>query len=123
MKVYGEDTDSFGIVHHPNYLKFMERARCEWVMHLGYSLEDFLQKGILFVVHKAELEYKQPLKTYTPVQVFSKIIQAKPVRVIYEQVVMDAQDPQKKYCKGLITVVCVDKNIQPILFPKELIDI
>lgn len=122
LRVYGEDTDGFGIVHHPNYLKYMERARCEWVISLGYSLEQWAREGILFVIHKAELHYLQPLRAYEYIEIVSRIVKQRTVGVTYEQIIRSHIDPEKIYCKGLISVVCVDKNIQPRVFPLELLD-
>lgn len=122
LRVYGEDTDGFGIVHHPNYLKYMERARCEWVFSLGYSLDQWAQEGILFVIHKAELHYLQPLRAYEVIEIVSTIVKRRTVGVTYEQIIRSATNPEKIYCKGLIHVVCVDNNIQPRIFPPELLD-
>ena len=38
-RVYYEDTDASGVVYHANYLRYLERARTEWVRHLGWSQE------------------------------------------------------------------------------------
>ena len=35
VRVYYEDTDLAGIVYYANYLKFIERARSEWVREIG----------------------------------------------------------------------------------------
>ncbi len=40
MRVYYEDTDSAGIVYHASYLRFMERARTEWLRNLGFDLPE-----------------------------------------------------------------------------------
>ncbi|MGH8607322.1 MAG: thioesterase family protein, partial [Gammaproteobacteria bacterium] len=37
VRVYHEDTDAGGVVYYANYLKFMERARTEWLRHLGFE--------------------------------------------------------------------------------------
>ena len=61
LKVYYEDTDSGGIVYYANYLKFLERARTEALVTLGFSnkkiKEDF---GSLIIVKSCNIEYKKP---------------------------------------------------------------
>ena len=61
LKVYYEDTDSGGIVYYANYLKFLERARTEALVTLGFNnkkiKEDF---GSLIIVKSCNIEYKRP---------------------------------------------------------------
>jgi len=63
MRVYYEDTDSVGLVYHANYLKFMERARTEWLRSVGIE-QDVLarEEGIVFAVRSVELDYLKPAK-------------------------------------------------------------
>lgn len=121
MRVYSEDTDSFGIVHHANYLKFMERARCEWIMSLGHRLDGWVKKGVLFVLHKAEMKYLMPARAYDEIEVVSTVDVTRRVRIVYEQVIRDQHDHDKIYAKGKVTVVCVDKDMRPQLLPKLLL--
>lgn len=123
LRVYPEDTDGLGIVYHPNYLKYMERARCEWINSRGYSLDQLSRNGILFVINKAEIKYFQPLRAFDHIEIESSIIKKRMVSVTYEQNIRSMSDPEKIYCQGLINVVCVDKNIKPQLFPPELLDV
>ena len=63
VRVYYEDTDSGGVVYHSNYLNFMERARTEWVRHLGFEqtfLKDTLH--VIFVVHSMQIAFKKSAK-------------------------------------------------------------
>ena len=61
LKVYYEDTDAGGIVYYANYLKFLERARTEALVTLGFNnkkiKEDF---GSLIIVKSCNVEYKKP---------------------------------------------------------------
>ena len=62
-RVYYEDTDLAGIVYYANYLKFIERARSEWVRNLGLD-QNVLRKdhGIVFAVRKVEADYLNSAK-------------------------------------------------------------
>jgi len=62
VRVYIEDTDAGGIVFYANYLKFMERARTEFIRHLGFELRAGLQENISYVVHSLEVKYHKPAK-------------------------------------------------------------
>ena len=63
MRVYYEDTDAAGVVYYANYLKFMERARTEWLAALGFPLAAFEREhGVVFVVHRCEIDFLRPAR-------------------------------------------------------------
>ena len=60
VRIYFEDTDSGGVVYHSNYLKFMERARTEWLRSLELNQADLKKKDkIIFVVANVNIDYKK----------------------------------------------------------------
>ena len=62
-RVYWEDTDGGGIVYYANYLRFLERARTEWLRSLGHSQQELAQtQGILFAVAGLSIEYRRPAR-------------------------------------------------------------
>ena len=62
-RVYWEDTDGGGIVYYANYLRFLERARTEWLRSLGFSqLKLAEEPGVLFAVVSLNIEYRRPAK-------------------------------------------------------------
>jgi len=62
-RVYWEDTDGGGIVYYGNYLRFLERARTEWLRSLGFSqLKLAEDPGVLFAVVSLNIEYRRPAK-------------------------------------------------------------
>jgi tol-pal system-associated acyl-CoA thioesterase len=75
VRVYYEDTDAGGVVYHSQYLNFMERARTEWLRHLGFE-QTFLRESlnILFVVHSMQIQFKKPAKFDDMIQVSSQLI-------------------------------------------------
>ena len=61
VRVYYEDTDAAGIVFYANYLRYMERARTEWLRSVGYEHEMLKNThGILFAVKNVSIEYVKP---------------------------------------------------------------
>lgn len=62
MRVYIEDTDAGGIVYYVNYLKFMERARTEWLRTFGYQHYTLADENFLFVVQSANVRYVTPAR-------------------------------------------------------------
>jgi acyl-CoA thioester hydrolase len=63
VRVYWEDTDAGGVVYYANYLKFMERARSEWLRAQGFE-QDLLRddEGVVFVVRRVEIDYVSPAR-------------------------------------------------------------
>jgi tol-pal system-associated acyl-CoA thioesterase len=60
MRVYWEDTDAGGIVYYANYLRFLERARTEWLRSLGWSQHALAtDPGILFAVVHVDIRYRE----------------------------------------------------------------
>ena len=58
VRVYYEDTDSGGVVYYANYLKFMERARSEWLRALGVEQDELLaRERIIFAVRAVQVDY------------------------------------------------------------------
>ncbi len=63
VRVYWEDTDAGGVVYYANYLKFLERARSEWLRSLDiHQAEWAAQEDILFVVRRVEADYLKPAR-------------------------------------------------------------
>jgi len=61
VRVYYEDTDVGGVVYYANYLKFMERARTEWLRALGFEQDQLMRDpGVLFAVRRVEIDYLKP---------------------------------------------------------------
>ena len=63
VRVYYEDTDAAGVVYYANYLKYMERARTEWLRGIGFEQTDLArQHGVIFVVRSAAIDYLAPAR-------------------------------------------------------------
>lgn len=122
MRVFSEDTDTFGIVHHANYIKFMERARLLWLFELGFRLDELFKKGIFFVIKKIEIEYFKPAKLYDELEIISKVISSRRVAKVYEQTICSAKQNEIEYCKAIIEVVCVNEKLRPQPMPLELVE-
>lgn len=62
-RVYWEDTDGGGVVYYANYLKFMERARTEWLRAQGHSQAELAERfGFVFAVVEVKVNYRRPAR-------------------------------------------------------------
>ena len=63
VRIYWEDTDAGGVVYYANYLRFIERARTEWLRSLGIDQSQVRDEhGVVFVVREVAIEYLAPAK-------------------------------------------------------------
>ncbi|HEX7765428.1 MAG TPA: YbgC/FadM family acyl-CoA thioesterase [Nitrospira sp.] len=62
VKIYYEDTDCGGVVYYANYLKYFERARTHYLEERGLSVSGLMNEGTVFVVVRAELDYRSPAR-------------------------------------------------------------
>ncbi len=116
IRVYFEDTDAGGIVFYANYLKFMERARTEWLRSLGVEQQAIASElGVGFVVSDLDIKYRQPARLDDLLTVQTLITQAGRASLNFAQRVLRAQTV---LAHGNIRVGCVDlKALRPVALP------
>ena len=120
IRVYIEDTDAAGIVYYVNYLKFMERARTEYLRHIGFG-HYLLTEDYLFVVRKAQIDYKQPAKMDDELRVTAQIIKQGKASLVFEQCIY-RQDTL--LARAEINIACVAKeSLKPCALPIRLTDL
>jgi acyl-CoA thioester hydrolase len=104
IRVYYEDTDLAGIVYYANYLKFIERARSEWVRELGIDQVQMKADGLVFAVRRVEADYLSPAK-YDDTLVVETTMQAgSGVRLVVQQDVKRGADV---VFRALVTIICM----------------
>ncbi len=122
VRVYYEDTDTGGVVYYANYLKFMERARTEWLRSAGFEQDDLARReGIVFVVRSAAVEFLRPGRFNQQLNVSVTITQHSRTTLTFEQKVMSSED-NVILCIGRIRIACVDAlNWSPTPLPAHLL--
>lgn len=106
VRVYYEDTDAGGVVFYANYLKFMERARTEWLRELGVSQSLLSQsEKRIFVVVKAEIAYRKPAKLDDLLTIRSCVTRLGKASIHFAQRVFRGTE---LLAQGTIEVCCVD---------------
>ncbi|MGB5338073.1 MAG: tol-pal system-associated acyl-CoA thioesterase [Gammaproteobacteria bacterium] len=129
VRVYYEDTDSGGVVYYANYLRFMERARTEWMRKLGFEQDRLRQEaGILFAVRSASLEFLRPARFNDQLAVSVLPVQRRRASLVFDQAVTRSGDTRGPLCTGRIKIACLDSDtLRPLPIPdsiyKELPDV
>lgn len=115
IRVYYEDTDMAGIVYHANYLRYIERARSEWVRELGIDQREMKEAdGLVFVVRRVEADYLSPARLDDLLTVETETVQLTGVRWILEQKVKRGEDV---LFQALVTVVTMTDTGHPTRMP------
>ena len=119
VRVYYEDTDAAGVVYYANYLKFMERARTEWLEALGFPLAAFEREhGVVFVVHRCEIDYLLPARLNDALDVSVEPVKLGAATLRARQDVRRGNDV---VTSALVTLVCLDaKRWRPARMPASL---
>jgi acyl-CoA thioester hydrolase len=117
-RVYYEDTDLAGIVYYANYLKFIERARTEYVRSLGIDQARLkAERGIVFAVRHLEADYLAPARFDDLLEVTTDVAVLTPARIVLTQRVL---------CEGRllfvakVTLVALTDDGRPTRLPAEL---
>ncbi|MEJ2609704.1 MAG: tol-pal system-associated acyl-CoA thioesterase [Candidatus Thiodiazotropha sp.] len=121
IRVYYEDTDSGGVVYYANYLKFMERARTEWLRSHGFEQDQLAkQDGIIFAVRQVDVGYHQPARFNDALEVISHLSQIGHASLTLHQEVVRPEDSQT-LCKGEIKIACLNKDtMRPSPIPERI---
>lgn len=118
VRVYYEDTDMGGIVYYANYLRFIERARSDWVRSLGIDQNAMRgEDGVVFVVRRVEADYLLPAKFDDELMVKTAVKAVTGVRLIMTQ---DVVRGDAFLFQAEVTVVCVGIGGAPARLPANI---
>ncbi len=107
VRVYYEDTDAAGIVYHANYLRYMERARTEWLRALGFEQDRLAaEQGLIFVITHADVHYLRAARFNEELTVVSKLERLRRVSIEFAQHIDDAAGGA--VCTARNTVACIN---------------
>ena len=119
LRVYIEDTDAGGIVYYVNYLKFMERARTEFMRSLGYGKDYIFNHDLMFVVRDVAVTYLLPARLDEELQATASIEQLRGAVMVLHQSVRRGDDI---LAQGAVTIACVDRSgVKPRRLPSEMV--
>ena len=118
LRVYYEDTDFGGIVYYANYLKFIERARSEWVRSLGIDQSDLkADRNIVFAVRHLVADYLAPAKFDDVLQIITLLQSKTAARLILKQ---DIFRDKELLFSARVTLVALTQSGKPTRLPAEI---
>lgn len=133
VRIYYEDTDSGGVVYYANYLKYMERARTEWLRNFDID-QPYLQEkhGVVFAVRSVALEYLKPARFNDLLQVTVILKRCGKASMEFEQNIsrviksakysLELNDNGEHLCEGRVKIACVDAvTFKPRSIPQSVL--
>jgi acyl-CoA thioester hydrolase len=122
VRVYWEDTDAYGVVYYANYLKFLERARSEWLRSLGLEQPQLIarHRGV-FVVRRVEADYLQPARFNDSLSVEARLVEQNRASMVMDQHVLRGAEV---LMNARVTLAWVhEKSFKPARIPAEVLEL
>lgn len=122
IRVYYEDTDSGGIVYYANYLRFMERARTEFLRQGGFSQQALRETHKrLFVVRSVHVDYLSPARLDDLVRVSAEVADCRRATLSFSQELKLVDGTA--LCRGEVKLACLDADtMRPAAIPGDIIE-
>jgi tol-pal system-associated acyl-CoA thioesterase len=119
LRVYIEDTDAGGIVYYVNYLKFMERARTEFMRRLGFGKNYIFNRDLMFVVRDVKVQYLRPATLDDELVATAAIREVRGASMVMHQRV---ERGEQVLAQGEVTIACVDRTgVKPRRMPADMV--
>lgn len=115
VKIYYEDTDAGGVVYYANYLRYLERARTEFLLGHGINVAEFHNTGLFFVVTHVELHYKRPARLGETIEITTEVAEMKNASMALKSGVFRGAE---LLVDAVVTFACIDKNGRPHRLPE-----
>jgi acyl-CoA thioester hydrolase len=121
VRVYWEDTDAGGVVYHAGYLRFMERARSEWMRALGVDQMAFKQAtGLAFMVRDMHIDFLRPALLDDELSVTVEVKERRAASILFTQTITKTDG--SCLIRASVRVACVDlQRMRPAPIPADLI--
>jgi acyl-CoA thioester hydrolase len=121
-RVYWEDTDGGGVVYHANYLKFLERARSEWLRAKGFEQRALmLGTSVVFAVYSMQIQFLKPARLDDALRISAKMGVCRRASFAMTQVITHERDGTE-LCRAEVEIACLDaETFRPIPIPAQVL--
>ena len=123
LRVYYEDTDAGGVVYYANYLKFLERARTEFLRALGYEQDELIRDfNLIFAVRSITVDYHKPARFNDRLVASAELEAIGKVSMVFKQTIYLETQPEVLLVNATVKIASLDAqrfSIKPI--PNELL--
>ncbi|HIJ22780.1 MAG: tol-pal system-associated acyl-CoA thioesterase [Gammaproteobacteria bacterium] len=121
LRIYYEDTDSGGVVYYANYLKYMERARTEWLRSLGFEQDRLIEEeGVIFAVRSVNIDYNAPARFNDQLEVVTSLHKVGRASLSLQQEIR-RQGEEQLLCGATVRIASLDaQQFRPKPMPDRL---
>ena len=121
IRMYYEDTDCGGVVYYANYLRYVERARTEFLESKGVDLKKLMAEGVYFVVAEAALKYLSPGRYGDILAIETTVDRVGPASIVFRHTI--SRDLcNEKLVEATVKLGCVDRNMKPLRLRKNVLE-
>lgn len=123
IRVYWEDTDAGGVVYHASYLRFLERARTEWLRALGVDQRRVREDhGVVFVVRDMEIEFLLPARLDDELDVTVETGERRSASMVFSQRIVRRADGAALVA-ARVRAACIEAaTFKPCRIPNHLFE-
>ena len=120
VRVYYEDTDSGGVVYYANYLRFMERARTEYLRSFGFEQDQLIaDEGVIFAVRSIEVDYRRPARFNDLLEVSATVHQRCGASITFHQ---EIRRNSEVLCSGKVKIASLEAGtMRPVPIPRQIV--
>lgn len=117
--VYWEDTDAGGVVYYANYLRFLERARTDWLRSMGVDQQQLrAEKKLQFVVVSIAVDFLRPAVLHDEILVTAELNRLAGATIHFKQTILRGEE---QLIDAAVRVACLDSGtLRPRAIPKDL---
>jgi acyl-CoA thioester hydrolase len=121
IKIYYEDTDCGGVVYYANYLRYMERARTEYLASRGYEVKKLMDEGTVFMVLRVEIDYRSPARYGDTIEIETRVSDVSRVTMNFHHTMKD-KTSGRVFVECMAKLVYVDTHGRPRRLPEEYVE-
>lgn len=119
VRVFYEDTNARSIVYNANYLKFMERARTDFLRAKGVEQDVWLQEGYAFVVSRTEIDFRSAARFNELLNVLTQVIEVKRASLRFSQQILATDG--RLITQAMVQIACFNHlQIKPVAIPEKI---
>lgn len=121
IRIYYEDTDCGGVVYYANYLRYVERARTEFLESKGVSLKRLMAEGVYFVAAEASLKYISPGRYGDILAIETTVDRVGPASIVFRHTI--SRDlSNEKLVQATVKLGCVGQDMKPLRLRKNVLE-
>lgn len=119
IRVYWEDTDAGGVVYHASYVRFLERARTEWLRAHGLEQSALREdEGVLLAIHAVQIDFLRPARLDDLLEVTAELSQRRSASFVMRQNILRGAE---RVVNAEVRVACLDRDFRPRPLPERLV--